>query len=84
MPGGNITEYLRSNPEANRLRLVSLAIDSTFILIPLNSLQLSEVASGVAYIHKLGIAHGDLKGVRCQVLHGPFAPLTVLAGECPH
>ena len=23
MPNGNVTEYVRSNPEANRLRLVS-------------------------------------------------------------
>lgn len=29
MPNGSVTEYLRSNPEVNRLHLVSLAIDST-------------------------------------------------------
>jgi len=50
----------------------------------LHKLQLSEVASGVTYIHEIGIAHGDLKGVRCHVLHSPFAPLTVLVGERPH
>jgi len=66
MPNGNVTEYVRSNPEANRLRLVSPAVRSPrdFMLIPLNDSQLSEVASGVAYLHELGIAHGDLKGVR--------------------
>jgi len=54
------------------------------MLIPLNGLQLSEVASGVTYIHDLGIAHGDLKGVRCHALRSIFAPLTVLVGERPH
>ncbi|KAF9780033.1 kinase-like domain-containing protein [Thelephora terrestris] len=44
MPSGNIMEYTKSNPEANRLRL------------------LSEVTSAVAYLHRLKIVHGDLKG----------------------
>lgn len=74
MPNGHVTEYIRSNPEVNRLRLVSLAMVSSrgFMLIALDGLQLSEVASGVTYIHELGIAHGDLKGVR---LHVPRSPL---------
>jgi len=29
MPNGNVTEYVRANPEANRLRLVSPVMDST-------------------------------------------------------
>ena len=86
MSNGNVAEYIGSNPEANRLRMVGLAIDSPrgFLLIAPNDLQLSEVASGVTYIHELGIAHGDLKGVRSQVLHSPFSPLTFHTGERPH
>jgi len=42
------------------------------MLIPLIDLQLSEVAAGVAYIHQLGIAHGDLKGVRCHIYAVPL------------
>ena len=30
--------------------------------------QLSEVASGVTYLHDLRIVHGDLKGVRHYIL----------------
>lgn len=44
MPNGNLVQYTKANPEANRLEL------------------LSEVASGVIYLHELGVAHGDLKG----------------------
>ncbi|KAF9647735.1 kinase-like protein, partial [Thelephora ganbajun] len=49
MPNGNVMQYARSNPEANRLRL------------------LSEVVSGVAYLHELNIVHGDLKGANVLV-----------------
>ncbi|KAF9648137.1 kinase-like protein [Thelephora ganbajun] len=49
MPNGNVMRYARSNPEANRLRL------------------LSETASGVAYLHDLGVVHGDLKGANILV-----------------
>jgi len=49
MPNGNIMQYARSNPKANRLRL------------------LAEVMSGVEYLHKLNIVHGDLKGANILV-----------------
>ena len=63
MSNGTLKEYTRSNPEANRLQLVgplSVALQS---FPPIHSFQLSEVASGVAYLHGLEIVHGDLKGV---------------------
>ncbi|KAF9644194.1 kinase-like protein, partial [Thelephora ganbajun] len=49
MPHGNVMQYARSNPEANRLKL------------------LSDVASGVIYLHKLKVVHGDLKGANVLV-----------------
>ncbi|KAF9778166.1 kinase-like domain-containing protein [Thelephora terrestris] len=49
MPNGNVKQYTRSNPEANRLKL------------------LSEVMSGVTYIHGLRVVHGDLKGANILV-----------------
>ena len=84
MPNGNVTEYTRSNPEANRLRLVSPPYTPCEVFAEaLNNRQLSEVASGVTYLHELGIAHGDLKGVCRYVLRSLFVPLTVLVGEYP-
>jgi len=69
MPNGNVMQYARSNPEANRLRLVSpLAVFLLFFLLFIDNPQLSEVTSGVAYLHELGIIHGDLKGVSPKLL----------------
>ncbi|KAI9433952.1 kinase-like domain-containing protein [Lactarius indigo] len=44
MENGNIRDYVRSNPDADRMRL------------------LSEVASGMEFLHENGIVHGDLCG----------------------
>ena len=63
MPNGNVMQYARSNPRANRLRLVSSPPQPNIILFLLATLELSEVMSGVAHLHKLRIVHGDLKGV---------------------
>ena len=41
------------------------------------AIQLSEVASGVAYLHELKVVHGDLKGVRSPAIHSlSFVSLT--------
>ena len=63
MPNGNIMRYTRSNLAANRLKLVSqLAVLPQFIF-PTKDIQLSEVMSGVTFLHDHSIVHGDLKGV---------------------
>jgi len=56
-------QYAKSNPKANRLQLVSLLAVSLFFLLFTNGHQLSEIASGVSYLHEFKIVHGDLKGV---------------------
>ena len=64
MPNGNVMQYTRSNPEANRLQLVGpLAVSPRLPVTIIKNIQLSEVMSGVAYLHELSIVHGDLKGV---------------------
>ena len=45
-------------------------LDSDLVL---NGLQLSEVMSGAAYLHDLGIVHGDLKGV-LSIIRDPSLP----------
>ena len=64
MPNGDVLRYARSNPEANRLRLVSFFAVIAIALLLIINVQLSEVMSGVAYLHELRVVHGDLKGVR--------------------
>ena len=86
MTNGNVMQYARSSPEANRLRMVNpLAIFLRFLFsfIFICGLQLSEVMSGVAYLHELGIIHGDLKGVIFDVLDGPYTSLTSETGKHP-
>ena len=45
-------------------------------LTVLNGPQLSEVMSGVTYLHELGVVHGDLKGVPMDVPNQLFVSLT--------
>ena len=71
MRNGNVVEYTRSNPEVNRLLLVSPLTpppSTNSALTPPNVLQLSEVMSGAAYLRELGVVHGDLKGVPPNIL----------------
>lgn len=64
MPNGNVMHHAKSNPGVNRLQLVSSINVSQRRFLYSPNIQLFEVASGVAYLHELGIVHGDLKGVR--------------------
>lgn len=62
MPGGDLPEYLKKNPNANRLVLVSFHFACLFC--PCSRYQLSDVAKGLRYLHSCNVTHGDLKGVR--------------------
>jgi len=63
MMNGNIREYIRKN-SANRHLLVRCRFGSRRPMFTLSSAQLEEAAAGLCYLHKRGIVHGDLKGVR--------------------
>lgn len=62
MSGGDLPEYLKKNPDADRLSLVG---SHHIASIPPHSCnQLSDVARGLCYLHSCNVVHGDLKGVR--------------------
>jgi hypothetical protein len=61
MPNGTVRNYVKKNPGANRIGLVSL-----FPTIRLGQyrypLKLLDVAEGLSYLHMSHTIHGDLKG----------------------
>ena len=70
MPGGDIREYVRKNPDANRARLVSQVLPTLDVI--LSSPQLLGVAEGLSYLHSSNVIHKDLKGVRCITYFSAF------------
>ena len=71
MINGNIVEFVKANPDANRFQLVGFSLKNSLPCCIPGSLmfesliQLADVARGSIYIHQRGMIHGDLKGVRC-------------------
>jgi serine/threonine protein kinase len=64
MTNGDIMEFTSKHPEVNRLRLVYHI--SPFLPRSLDAetlMKLAEVASGLKYLHSMGIIHGDLNPV---------------------
>ena len=62
IPGGDLTEYVKNHPETDRLGLVG----TTLLLCLTHAYfrhKLSDVTSGLYYLHSCNIVHGDLKGV---------------------
>jgi len=66
MPGGELRDYVKENPYANLIRLVSHLLSPLDTALP--SCQLLGVAEGLAYLHSCNVIHGDLKGV-CIFAH---------------
>lgn len=63
MPGGNITEYLKTHSNTNQLVLVCYfppCAEVSTDYPPTD--QLSGIADGLDYLHSRGIVHGNLKG----------------------
>ena len=60
---GNIMQYLESNPNASRSKLVTVLPCFVHNSFPHYSLKLLQVAKGLQYLHSLEMVHGDLKGV---------------------
>ena len=66
MINGNINQYVKAHPEADRMELVRLVCNLVRLLQRLKNLQLTGVAKGLIYLHSDGMIHGDLKGV-CSI-----------------
>lgn len=65
-------EYIHSHPKANRLFLVGSTTSSPSMLPSTDFFtQLSDIASGLDYLHKKNIVHGDLKGVSLFANNAP-------------
>ena len=82
MEKGSINEFVRANPDINRLELVSVLpkYRATLSLLVGPVIQLGDAARGLTYIHRQGMIHGDLKGVRSRYQEQlPY--LTILPGE---
>ena len=62
MSGGDLTAHIKSNPQTNRISLVSPPLTPSRNAA-LAFQQLVDVAEGVNYLHKCDVVHGDLKGV---------------------
>jgi len=72
MTNGNISEFVKAHPGADRIRLVGFPFEvlpSPPSLIIAQCPQLKDVGEGLVYLHSQEMAHGDLKGVRFWIYH---------------
>ena len=87
MPNGNINEFLEVRRDANRFELVSpqlMFLPPLFLANNRAIFQLKNVAEGLVYMHKHGMVHGDLKGVRFQASILPYVSNVQCKGQYPH
>ena len=61
LSGGDLPDYLKKNPGANRLGLVRVPL--LYLFHAHSRYQLSDVARGLSPLHSCNVIHGDLKGV---------------------
>ena len=67
MANGNIRDYVRENPDADRIRLL-VEVASGAYSVRLAPCQCLLITLGMEYLHENGIVHGDLCGVSpCHV-----------------
>lgn len=64
MPGGDLLEYIKNNPDAYRLGLVCAHLTVINSDRTHRHDQLLNIADGLRYLHACNVIHGDLKGVR--------------------
>ena len=69
MGNNEITQYVRENPDADRVDLVSGLAPVVTISFERQNFQLRDVADGLHYLHLWNVIHGDLKGVSHLILH---------------
>ena len=75
MENGNVLSYTIKNPEANRLRLVSLVDRWINVEFDDRCPQLIDVASGLKFLHRMSLVHGNIRGVSLTAMvvnGGPF------------
>jgi len=60
MPGGDLLEYIKKNPDADRLGLVG--IPPVVLVLTHSCNQLFDFTKGLCYLHSCNVIHGDLKG----------------------
>ena len=69
MENGEITEYVRKNPDVDRVDLVSGFVSIITTSFERQISQLWDVADGLHYLHSCNVIHGSLKGVSHLILH---------------
>ncbi|KZS87590.1 kinase-like protein, partial [Sistotremastrum niveocremeum HHB9708] len=62
MKNGTSTQYLRNNPDVDRLDIVRLCYLSLPRSYHLHSLKVIGAYHGLSHLHSKGIIHGDIKG----------------------
>jgi hypothetical protein len=63
MDNGNIRDYVRKNPDADRMRLLGEVASGAYnVYLVLSHWPLS-ITLGMEFLHENGIVHGDLCGV---------------------
>ena len=79
IPGGELKEHIRRNPNANLISLVGLLVCTSGL--HLIHFQLLGVAKGLGYLHSCKLIHGDLKGVRAtRAMSTPYADAAIGPG----
>ena len=66
MMNGNINEFVKADPDADRLGLVSFPFEVLlyrFLLTTARPPQLRDVGRGLDCLHGQGLIHGNLRGV---------------------
>jgi hypothetical protein len=84
MGNSNVLAYTRNHPEANRLRLVGFTERGLVGNLIAIVLQLVDVASGLKFLHRVNLVHGNIRGV-CLVVtvfnSNPLSKISLV--ECP-
>jgi len=64
MENGTINKFIKNNKDVSRIGLVGCRIITIVQRLTQHLAQLVGAMAGLAYMHKLHVVHGDLKGVR--------------------
>jgi serine/threonine protein kinase len=62
MTGGSLAAFLQAHPENDRTPYVGLAPMGSHASSP-SSTQIRGIVSGLGFMHRLGVVHGDMKAV---------------------